>query len=295
MYPKFYGLRERPFKLTSNPRYLLLTAGHAEALSAVEYALINRIGMVALVGEAGTGKTTVIRAALASLPQDGLFVTINNPTLSRAEFLEHMRTGFGLSDATSGSKTRLLSELEATLHECLRSGRPAGLIVDEAHTAPHEVLEEIRLLANLETDEDKLLPVVLVGQPELADRLNHADLRQLKQRIAVRCSLGTLSLAETVAYINCRIAVAGGDGEALFTHDAVEMIHARSQGVARSISVLCDNALVAGCALGERPIAVGTVIEVCRDLDISPAIDPYWPASLSVRLESVASVAGTPA
>jgi general secretion pathway protein A len=269
MYERFYGLRERPFNLTSNPRYLLLTSGHAEALSTLQYGITSRIGIIVLVGEAGTGKTTVIRAALASQPPGGHFVVMNNPLLTRVEFFHHLAQGFGLSDDVLGSKTRFLSALTHTLEADLRDGREACLIVDEAHALPRKILEEIRLLANIETDEEKLLPVVLAGQPELGARLNNPDLRQLKQRVAVRCSLGALRMRETAAYVAGRIAVAGGQAAKVFTPEAVELIHACSQGVPRLISVICDNALVTGFAADERPIGRQTVLDVCRDLDVT--------------------------
>jgi general secretion pathway protein A len=278
MYERYYGLRERPFNLTSNPRYLMLTPQHAEGLSTLQYGISHRLGIVVLVGEAGTGKTTVIRAAVAS-QTTGRFVLVNNPLLSRHEFFEHVARGFGLSDDAMTSKTRFLSELTQVLGETAQQGIQTALIVDEAHALPYEILEEVRLLANIETDEEKLLPVVLAGQPELTDRLNETNLRQLKQRIALRCSLGSLRIRETAAYIAGRIRVAGGDAGLLFTPEAVELIHQCSRGLPRTISVICDNALVAGFAADERPVGAATVGDVCRDLDLAvperaPAIQP---------------------
>jgi general secretion pathway protein A len=273
MYEHYYGFRQRPFNLTSNPRYLLLTPAHAEALSSMQYGISSRIGILVLLGEAGTGKTTVIRAAMASQPAGGHFVLINNPLLTREEFFQHLAQGFGLSDAAAVSKTRFLSELTKVLEESLAEKQHIGLIVDEAHALSYEILEEIRLLANMESDDDKLLSVVLAGQPELADRLNKPDLRQLKQRVALRCSLRPLRLRETAAYIAGRISVAGGDAARVFTADAVQLIHRYSGGVPRTISVICDNALVTGFAADERPIDAATVHEVCNDLDLTIA-DP---------------------
>ena len=268
MYERYYGLRQRPFNLTSNPRYLLLTPAHAEALSSLQYGISSRIGIIVLLGEAGTGKTTVTRAAIASQPAASQFVQVNNPLLSRAEFFQHLVQGFGLSDKAADSKHHFLSELARTLEERVASGRQTGLIIDEAHALPYEILEEIRLLANMESDDDKLLPVVLAGQPELGDRLNKPELRQLKQRVALRCSLRTLRLRETAAYIAGRIGVAGGDAAKLFTAEAVHLIHRYSGGVPRTISVICDNALVTGFAADERPIGAAIVQEVCGDLDL---------------------------
>ena len=269
MYERYYGLEERPFALTSNPRYLLLITAHREALSTLQYGLDTRRSLLVLVGEAGTGKTTVVRAALASQPAGARFVSVTNPLLTRAEFFEQLIHGFGLSEKAATSKTRFLEELTATMQESLQEGVRTALVVDEAHALSHEVLEEIRLLANLETDDEKLLPVVLVGQPELADRLNEPGLRQLKQRIALRCSLRPLRIAETAAYIAGRIGVAGGEAAGMFTQEAVELVHHCSHGVPRTISVICDNALLAGFAADERPVGRHTIADVCRDLDLA--------------------------
>ncbi len=267
MYERYYGLKERPFSLTSNPRYLLPTAQHSEALATLEYCISRRLGIAVLVGEAGTGKTTVIRAAQAALEFGG-FVTLHNPLLTRSEFLEELAQGFNLSSDALTSKPRLLLELRYTLEEVMRRGTLAALIVDEAHALPHDILEEVRLLANLETDEEKLLPVVLVGQPELAARLNEPGLRQLKQRVVLRASLGPLTLLETAAYIAGRMQVAGGEASQVFTTEAVEMIHRSAAGLPRTISVICENALVGGFAAREHPITEDTVRQVCRDLDL---------------------------
>lgn len=273
MYERYYGLRERPFNLTSNPRYLMLTSKHAEGLSTLQYGISSRLGIIVLLGEAGTGKTTVIRAAVASQTAGARFVMMNNPLLSKSEFFQHVAQGFGLTDEAAASKPRFLSELTQTLEDSARRDSQTALIVDEAHALPYEILEEIRLLANIETDDEKLLPVVLAGQPELSDRLNEPKLRQLKQRVALRCSLGALQIRETAAYIAGRIRVAGGDAAHLFTPEAVALIHQCSQGLPRTISVICDNALVAGFAADERPIGPGTVRDVCRDLDLTV---PDW-------------------
>src|SRR5206468_11152616 len=145
MYERYYGLRQRPFTLTSNPRYLLLTPAHAEALSSLQYGISSRIGIIVLLGEAGTGKTTVVRAAIASQTEPHHFVQLNNPLLSRTEFFQHLAQGFALSDNVAASKTRFLSELTRALEDRVSNGRHTGLIVDEAHALPHEILEEIRL------------------------------------------------------------------------------------------------------------------------------------------------------
>lgn len=274
MYESYFGLNERPFDLTPNPRYLLLTPTHREALSNLEYGICARKGITVLLGEAGTGKTTLVRKVLAARLREGLeasspgWVYLNNPTLTRAEFFEALACGFGLGDSAVTSKTRLLADLEALLIERQARGAATALIVDEAQSVPHEILEELRLLANIESDTHKLLPLVLAGQPELADRLNSENLRQLKQRVALRCELRALTLQETGAYIATRIRLAGGDAGRIFSRDAVIAVHDASRGIPRTISVICDNALLAAFADGMRAIGADTVNEVCRDFDL---------------------------
>jgi general secretion pathway protein A len=273
MYRSYFNLRERPFDLTTNPRYLVLTDPHREALSHLEYGIASRRGITLLIGEAGTGKTTVIRTALERQPERVHWVHLHNPALTRSEFVEMLAARFGLSAEARTSKTALLLELEHLVRERQKAGESTVLIVDEAQSIPVDLLEEIRLLANIETDETKLLSVVLAGQPELADRLNHEALRQLKQRIALRCELRALTLPETLGYVAGRIRAAGGVGAQIFTREAVMLIHERSRGIPRTISVIADNALVSGFALGRRPVGRAVVEEVCRDLDLRPARD----------------------
>jgi general secretion pathway protein A len=275
MYERFYGLRERPFDLTPNPRFLLLTPSHAEALSNIEYGVTSKCGITLLLGEAGTGKTTVLRKALPVLMERGgprvFWMYLNNPTLTRAEFVEFLATQLGLSREAAASKTRLLSEGEELLRARRDNGDITVLAIDEAQSLPHELLEEIRLLVNLESDSEKLLPLVLAGQPALADQLNAPALGQLKQRVALRCSLAPLSLQETAAYIAGRIRLAGGDAVHVFSRDAVLAIHAHARGIPRTISLICDNALLNGFALHRRPVNAVVVVEVCRDFDLDQA------------------------
>jgi len=238
-----------------------------------------------LTGEAGTGKTTLVHAALEQQRgQNACSVYVSNPTLTREEFFEFLAAGFGLSPAAAGSKTRFLLELTRIVVDRQAAGGVTALIIDEAQRLPYELLEEIRLLANIETAVEKLLPVVLVGQPELADRLNEPSLRQLKQRVALRGTLKPLDAADTAAYIANRVRIAGGDSRNLFTSDAIKVIHEGSRGIPRTISVLCDNALVGGFAADERPVGRGIALEVCRDFDFQPdlaLIGPDAPADVN--------------
>ena len=266
MYQRFYGLRELPFELTSNPKYLYLTASHREALSNLEYGLFAAKSLTVLIGEAGTGKTTLLRAALESERCRAVrCVYVNNPALTRAEFVTMLAARFSMTDDASRSKASLLEELERVLRERRDRGEITALVVDEAQALSTELLEEIRLLANIETNDEKLLPLVLAGQPELSDRLEDWELRQLKQRVALRCEIAPFQLPETAAYIATRIRVAGGTPSRLFTREAIALIHEYSGGIPRIVSVICDNALVSGMALERQPVDRSIVFEVSRD------------------------------
>jgi general secretion pathway protein A len=269
MYQGFYGLRELPFEITPNPKYLFLPPQHREALSNLQYGLSTSKAITVLIGEAGTGKTTLLHAALASEAcRHVTCVYVNNPTLTRGEFVELLARRFSLSTHARESKTALLAELEATLIERRARGEIVALVVDEAQSMSNELLEEIRLLANCETESDKLLPLVLAAQPELRDRLNETELRQLKQRVTLRCEIRPFKVEETATYIATRIRTAGGNATKIFTREAVMLIHERSGGIPRTISVICDNALVTGFGLGRQPIDREVVADVVRDFDL---------------------------
>lgn len=276
MYTEFYGLTELPFELSPDPKYLLLTARHREALANLQYGISAGKSLTLLTGEAGTGKTTVIHAALASPACSGArIVYLSNSMLTRAEFIEFLAGSFGLSPEAAGSKTRLLAELEQELRSRRAAGITTALVIDEAQCLERELLEEVRMLSNIETPSEKLLPLVLVGQPEFAERLNQPSLRQLKQRVALRCHLGTLNAAETAAYIAGRVRIAGGEASTLFTREAIDEVHRFSRGIPRTISVICDNALVSGFATGTRPVGAEIIREVCADFDLTaPAAAP---------------------
>jgi general secretion pathway protein A len=270
MYQRYYGLRELPFELTSNPRFLFFTPRHREALSTLEYGLSAAKAITVLIGEAGTGKTTLLRAALESEGcRNVTCVYLNNPALTRAEFLEALSRELKLSQAAGQSKATLLEELKTALNERRAAGEIVALVVDEAQSLSYELLEEIRLLGNMETATEKLLPIVLAGQPEFATRLNERALRQLKQRVALRCEITPLELPETASYIASRIRAAGGDASRLFTREAVVLIHEHSHGTPRTISVICDNALVTAMALDRQRVDRQIVLEVCADFDLA--------------------------
>lgn len=269
MYTEYYGLNELPFELSPDPKYLLMTSRHREALANLQYGITARKSLTLLTGESGTGKTTIVNAALSSPAcRDARIVHLSNSMLSREEFIEFLARAFQLSPEAARSKTTLLAELEHELRQRRSTGITTAMVIDEAQCLERELLEEIRMLSNIETPTEKLLPLVLVGQPEFAERLNLPSLRQLKQRVALRCDLGSLSAAETGAYIAGRIRIAGGEASIMFTRDAIEEVHRGARGIPRTISVICDNALVNGFATGTKPVSADVIREVCADFDL---------------------------
>ena len=269
MYEQLYGFNARPFDLTPDPRYLVATDIHREALSNLEYAILSRKGITLLVGEAGTGKTTVIRAAIERQPARVHCVHIHNPALTRAEFVTILAAQFALSDTARTSKADLLLELEQLLRRRQDENETSVLVVDEAQSLPFDLLDEIRLLTNIETNSEKLLSLVIAGQPEIGERFNSPSFRQLKQRIALRCELRPLNVNESVAYIAGRIRAAGGVPSHIFTREAVLLIHEYSGGIPRTINVIADNALLGGLAAQQKPVGMQLVRDVCRDFDIA--------------------------
>ena len=295
MYLRFCGLSELPFELTPNPRFLFLTEGHREALSTLHYGVSSGKSLTVLLGQAGMGKTTILRTVLESQAHGQVrWVSLNNPTLTREDFLRTLASRFELSAEAARSKSAFLDELEGVLRNRRTRGEVSVLVVDEAQNLSDELLEEIRLLANIETTTDKLLLLVLAGQPEFAERLNHPALRPLKQRVTLRCQIAPFDLAETAAYIASRIATAGGDSSRLFTRDAVVAIHECAHGIPRTINVICDNALLGAFALGQLTVDQSVVIDVVADFDLSP-VRPAAPADPPVTRETTVVDAPGPA
>jgi general secretion pathway protein A len=279
MYERFFGLQERPFDLVPNPRYLFLSTRQREAFSNLRYGLTASRGMTLLLGDAGTGKTTLLQSVLSDLDRGTVeCVLISNPTLSRAEFYQHLTAGFGLAPGAGASKTQFLFELRRHLEARQSAGQVSAIVLDEAQSVPYELLEEVRLLGNMETQTAKLLNVILAGQPELGARLNEAELRQLKQRIGLRCELTAFDLPETAAYIAGRLKIAGGEPAGIFTRDAILAIHDAASGVPRTVNVVCDNALMGGYAAQAKPVTRLIVEEVCRDFDLRSRADASVPA-----------------
>jgi general secretion pathway protein A len=270
MYERFYGLSELPFELTADPRFLFLTKGQREALSNLQYGLLSARSLTLLIGEAGTGKTTLIQAALASQRcRHVRCIYLNNPVLRTDDFIRLLALKFDLGPESGESKSLLLERLERVLRERYAAGVTTALVIDEAQSLSVELLEEIRLLANIETPSAKLLPLLLAGQPQLGARLEEPNLRQLKQRVTLRCELEPFDASDTAAFIASRIRTAGGEPSRIFSREAVSLIHECSGGIPRTISVICDNALISGMALGHERVTQAIVLEVCRDLHLT--------------------------
>ena len=245
MYRAFFGLNEKPFAITPDPRYLFLSERHAEALAHLLYGITEAGGFIQLTGEVGTGKTTVVRSLLAQTPQHAEIALILNPRMTAPEFLLTIceELGIGVQDSATSSLKDLVDILSQYLLRAHGGGKRVVLIVDEAQNLAPEVLEQVRLLTNLETNTQKLLQIILIGQPELRDLLDRNELRQLAQRITGRYHLCPLTIEETTAYVRHRLRVAGAIND-IFTPSALREVHRLSRGVPRLINVLCDRALL---------------------------------------------------
>jgi general secretion pathway protein A len=268
MYEQHFGLTKNPFSMTPDPALLYLTPGYREALAGLAYTILERKGFVVLTGEAGTGKTTLLARTLQCLPSSRVVSSvILNPTLTESEFIELMMMDFGFPNVPA-SKAQRLVRLQDFLIQVKESGKIAVLVVDEAHKLTPQVLEEIRLLSNLEYPGEKLLQIVLAGQPELVALLKRPDLRQLTQRISVRLSIQFLTAPEVEQYIGLRWSKSGV-APLVFTPETFPVIASSSRGIPRLINAICDNALMA--AFAEKSSSVGTrhIAEACRDLWLS--------------------------
>jgi general secretion pathway protein A len=273
MYKTFYGLRRNPFEITPDPSFLFATGRHNDALAALYYGVQRRKGFVVMTGEAGTGKTMLVRCLLQLLKGSNVtYAYVFNSRLSSLEFLQYVVADLGLA-ASGKTKGELLREIGAYLIRRHQKNLTTVLVADEAHLLSAEVLEEIRLLTNLETSRDKLLQILLVGQPELDEKLDSVQLRQLKQRIALRSQLMPLNLEETLGYIQRRLYIAGANSSApLFPDDTVARIHHHSHGIPRLINTVCENALIGAFARQLKAVPPEIIEEVATDfrLDVAP-------------------------
>jgi general secretion pathway protein A len=266
MYTQFYNLERKPFEITPDPRFLYTSVQHKEALANLLYGVKERKGLMVLTGEVGTGKTLLIRSLLQMLDANTHTAFVFNPRLELEDFFNVVASEFRLRGDLS-TKGRFLKRLNSFLLRAAENRKPAVLIVDEAQTLSLPILEEIRLLMNLETSSQKLLQVILAGQPELHKIINFNCMRQFKQRIGLRCHLSPLSKDETAQYIERRLQVAGHRGERIFTDGAIRRIHQYANGIPRIINVVCDNALLTGYALEKKRIDPPVIQEVIGDLD----------------------------
>ncbi|MBI4514405.1 MAG: AAA family ATPase [Deltaproteobacteria bacterium] len=265
MYCDFYQMSERPFNVTPDPKCLYLNARYREALAALQYGISQRKGFITLIGEAGTGKTTLLKRLLDEFDQKTRSVFIFNTHVSFEEILEYIFAEFDLP-VHNGKKLYMLQRLNTFLLEELRGGGNVALLIDEAQDLDFAVLEDLRLLSNLETAKEKILQIVLSGQPELGEKLNNPNLRQLRQRIAVSCRLQPLSREELGEYVQYRLHAVGCSDLKLFSRDAEDQLYHFSHGIPRLINVVCDNALVIGYALGKKRIGGDVISEAAADL-----------------------------
>jgi general secretion pathway protein A len=270
MYKNFYGLQKNPFEITPDPAFLFATKRHNEALATLYYGVRRQKGFVVLTGEVGTGKTLLVRSLLQLLKVSNVnYAYVFNSRLGPIEFLQYVAGDFGLQ-ASGKNKSELLLELSSFVISRFQKGLTTVLVVDEAHHLLPDVLEEIRLLTNLETTQEKLLQILLVGQPELDDKLDSIGLRQLKQRIALRSQLQPLELEETYGYIRKRMAVAGSrDPDFVFPMETVLEVHRHSRGIPRLINTICENALVHGFARQLTQLTPGTVEQIAQEFRLN--------------------------
>ena len=287
MYKDFYGLRANPFNVNPDPRYLFLTRHTEEALACLTYGIQSRKGFVLLTGEVGTGKTTLINKLLEWLRlQQVATAFIFNSRMNVPQFLDYMMADFGIP-CDSKSKSQILQRLYNWLLDRYRAGETAVLIVDEAQNLSDEVLEEIRMLTNLETFTEKLLQIVLVGQPELEAKLRQPQLRQLRQRLTLRAKTHPLTIEETKAYVQQRLRIAGSDGRQIFDGDALSAVHKYSSGIPRVVNLLCEHCLVSAF-VDQKPVIGQAIVDaVARDFDLSDNV-----ASGAMTVAAQAAAAG---
>src|SRR6266446_3323916 len=273
MYKSFFNLRQNPFEITPDPAFLFPTRRHNEALAALYYGVRRHKGFVVMTGEVGTGKTLLVRCLLQLLAHsDVAYAYVFNSRLSTLEFLQYVVGDLGLT-GSGKNKSELLLELGSYLVARHQKKHTTVLVVDEAHHLSAEVLEEIRLLTNLETSQQKLLQIVLAGQPELDQKLDSHELRQLKQRIALRCHLEALSLNETREYMGRRLRISGAPAAGqIFSVGAIETVFGHSRGIPRLINTICDNALLSGYAKQAATITPEIVDGVARDLRLGAVV-----------------------
>jgi len=281
MYKRFYGLKRSPFELSPDPYFYYPTPLHNEAFAILNYCVLRRKGFVVVSGEVGTGKTLLLRCLLDTLKHNQIASAfVYNPRLSVPEFLAYVLTDLQLPFA-GRTKGEMLSQLNNYLLVRSQRGTTTVLVVDEAHLLSWELLEEMRLLTNFETSQHKLLQIVLVGQPELDRKIDSEELRQLKQRIAMRCRLEPLGLNELRGYIHRRLELAGANshGVGIFSAESIEAIHRVCCGIPRLANTLCENSLISAYGRQAKQVTADMVREVAADLRLNLASEPFVPKS----------------
>jgi general secretion pathway protein A len=282
MYKSFFGLKDNPFNVNPDPRFLYFTKEIEEAFSGLKYGIQNRKGFITLTGEVGTGKTTLVNRLLDWLHEERVRTAfLFNSRMNSSQLFDFILAEFGIS-CDSRSKSQLLMKLNGFLLDRFRAGETTVLIVDEAQNLTYPVLEEIRLLTNLETSTEKLLQIVLSGQPELEEKLKLPQLRQLRQRIMLRCKTSALSKEQTHDYIVERLRIAGHDGPPIFSADAVAMVHKYSVGIPRVINLLCEHSLINAYVEQQRPISAKTVEEVAKEFQLDEVAPTAPPQSMKL-------------
>jgi general secretion pathway protein A len=281
MYNQFFGFRERPFKLAPDPDYLFLSKSHEEALAYLKYAVTEDEGFVEIIGEVGAGKTMLCRAFLENLGEDTESAYIFNPKMNAVELLKAINDEFDIPSGFNETKS-LIDALNVFLMDRKSQGKKAILIIDEAQNLSKEVLEQIRLLSNLETTKNKLLQIILVGQPELGDLLDSYDLRQLSQRISLCCRLNPLRFSETVEYIHHRVYVASKKPAEIFTRSAIRRIYKYSRGIPRLINIACDRALLTAYGFNSNKVTASIASAAIREL-ISRGENKHIAAGVRVK------------
>ena len=292
MYLTFFGLNEKPFAITPDPRYLYLSERHAEALAHLLYGINEAGGFVQLTGEVGTGKTTIVRSLLAQTPKNAEIALILNPRMTAPEFLLTIceELGIGVQDSAPGSLKDLVDILSYYLLRAHAAGKRVVLVVDEAQNLSPDVLEQVRLLTNLETNTQKLLQIILIGQPELRELLSRNELRQLAQRITGRYHLNPLSRDETTAYVRHRLRVAGATTD-IFAPGALNEVFRLSQGVPRVINVICDRALLGAYSLDRHRVTATLVRNAAAEV-FGRRFTPHWlPWALSAGIAALLTIA----
>src|SRR6202163_1853900 len=280
MYQKLFGLRESPFNVNPDPRYLFQTRQIQESLAGLSYGIQNRKGFILLTGEVGTGKTTLLNRLLDWLHGQRVSTAfIFNSQLNVSDLFEFIMTDFEIP-CKSREKSTMLLRLNQWLLERYRAGETAVLVVDEAQNLSLPVLEEIRLLTNLETSTEKLLQIVLSGQPELEEKLRLPQLRQLKQRITLRCKTAPLTKEQTHAYIAERLRIAGTNGDQIFTPEAMDTVHMYSLGIPRIVNLLCEHSLINTYVEQERLVTPKIVEDIAREFQLDE-IEPIPPPGSS--------------